>query len=209
MYSLPFFRAVARVVFFQESLFMRKFILCAGIAAVFMSCMASYHYSFFLRAVDRPKATSEKYGPVQIEKSPDSTAVRISDSCVDVLVTITTNQVEFVCRNRTDRSIKIDWEKAAYINPYGVRKRVIHRGIVYARKSDPQTPSIIRKGETLSDYLLPSENVNVYLYGSGGFTIYPLFSSRDFGRNAQVILPLEVDGAVNEYVFQFNISSVQ
>jgi hypothetical protein len=188
---------------------MRKFGVGAGIALVFMSCAASYHYNFSLRAVERPKAASEKYGPATIEKAPDSTAIRFSDSCVDVQVSITTNQVEFVCRNKTDRSIKIDWERAAFINPYGSRKRVIHRGIAYERKSDPQTPSVIRKGETLSDYLLPSENVNVYLYGSGGFTIYPLFSSRDFGRNAQAILPLEVDGSVNEYVFQFTISSVQ
>jgi hypothetical protein len=122
---------------------------------------------------------------------------------------INTEQIEFVCKNKTDHAIKIDWEKAAYINPYNIRKRVIHEGVRYERKADPQTPSIIRKGETLTDRLLPSENVNVYLYGSGGFTVYPLFSAREYGRTARVLLPLEIDGVVSEYCFQFKISADQ
>ena len=108
-----------------------------------------------------------------------------------------------------DCSIQIDWEKAVYINPYGARKRVIHGGILYERKSDPQKPSIIRKGETLSDHLLPAENVNVYLYGSGGFTVYPLFSTREYGKSARLLLPLNINGIENDYIFSIVLAPNQ
>lgn len=190
---------------------MKKLVLYISVCMIVASCATGYHYSFSLLSVDRPSHASEKYGPAKIGKVADSVTsrYRFSDSCVDVVFSINTEQFEVVCKNKTDRAIKIDWEKAAYVNPYGVRKRVIHRGISYERKADPQTPSIIRKGETLTDYLLPSENVNVYLYGSGGFTIYPLFSAREYGRTARVLLPLEVDGIENEYLFQFKITATQ
>jgi hypothetical protein len=184
---------------------------CFAIIIAVVSCATSYHYNFSLLAVDRPNIASEKYGPVKIEKEGDGSvaAYRFSDSLVDILVSINSEQIELVLKNKTGHSIKIDWEKAAYINPYGARKRVIHSGIKYERKADPQMPSIIRKGETRVDFLVPSENINVYLYGSGGFTVYPLFSGRDFGKNARVILPLDVDGACSEYCFQFKINVEQ
>lgn len=191
--------------------FIKKFVLYTSACMIVFSCATAYHYSFSLLSVDRPPRASEKFGPAKIEKIADSVTSRylFSDSCVDVVFSINTNQIEVVCTNKTDRAVKIDWEKAAYINPFNVRKRVIHDGIRYERKADPQTPSIIRKGETLSDRLLPSDNVNVYLYGSGGFSVYPIFSSREYGHTARVLLPLEIDGVVNEYCFQFKINAEQ
>jgi hypothetical protein len=191
---------------------LKPLICCLAIIIALASCATSYHYNFSLFSVDRPNIASEKYGPVKIEKDGDNSVAaryRFSDSLVEILFSINSEQIELVLKNKTSHSIKIDWEKSAYINPYGARKRVIHSGIKYERKADPQMPSIIRKGETRVDFLVPSENVNVYLYGSGGFTVYPLFSGRDFGKNARVILPLEVDGAFSEYCFQFKINVEQ
>jgi hypothetical protein len=199
----------------EESLLMKKYglpsaVAAVGVCIVLSSCAAFYHYNFSLLAVSRPKAAAEKYGQVCIQ-SVDSVVskYRAQDSLVDIVFSLNAEQIEFICTNKTARSIKIDWEKAVYINPYGARKRVIHAGIPYERKSDPQLPSIIRKGETMKDHVLPSDNVNVYLYGSGGFTIYPLFSGREFGKSASLLLPLEIDGVENDYVFRFAISSVQ
>jgi hypothetical protein len=190
---------------------MKQKIFCVAAGVFIMSCATAYHYDFSLLSVERPPRASEQYGPVKIEKDADSLTARyrFSDSLVAGVFSINAERFEISCRNKTDRSIKIDWEKAVYINPFGVRRRVIHSGIRYERKVDAQAPSIIRKGETLADYLLPSENVNVYLYGSGGFSVYPLFSTREYGRTAKVLLPLDVDGVVNEYLFQFKISAAQ
>jgi len=170
-----------------------------------------YHYNFSLLTVDRPKSASEKFGQVSIQRIADTATsrYRAEDSLVAVEFSLGTEQIEFVCRNKTSRPIKIDWEKAAYINPYGAHKRVIHSGIRYERKAEPQLPSIIRKGETLTDHVLPSENINVYLYGSGGFTIYPLFSGREFGKFASLLLPLEIDGVEYDYLFRFSIAAIQ
>jgi hypothetical protein len=190
---------------------MKKYLFLLSAFMIVASCTTGYHYNFSLLSLDRPVAATGKYGPVKVEKIPDSLVARywFSDSLVDGTFSINTEQFEFVCRNKADRSIRIDWEKAAYINPYGVRQRVIHGGVLYERKSDLQAPSIIRKGATLSDHALPADNVRVYEYGYGGTTVYPLFSTREFGRTASVLLPLEVDGVVNEYWFHFKISMVQ
>lgn len=190
---------------------MKKKILFPLALLMFALCgFAPYCYDFCVLDVQRHCAAPEGSSPVAASREPDTTATRyrLSDSLVDIRFFITTYQIEFTLKNKTGRTIKIDWEKAAYVNTRGVHKRVIHKGIVYAQKEVLQHPSLIYKDETLSESLLPSGNVNVYLYGSGGWTMVPLFSNADLGRTAQAIIPIEIDGVAHEYVVRFVIKSV-
>ena len=189
---------------------MKKHILLSAVVVFFASCANTYFCNFTLLDVQRPAGADEKNGPVTIVKDPDTTTIkyRFSDSLFDAVFFITEYQFEFALKNKTGRPVKILWEKSAYVNPAGYRKRVIHRGISYAQKSVMQQPTIVGKGETVSEILLPSEHVNVYLYGSGGWSLYPLLSQNDAGKNVSVVLALEINGVVNEYVFTMKINAV-
>lgn len=190
---------------------MKKYTLLSAVFIVLASCMpSSYFCNFTLLDVQRPAGAAETSGPMTIAKDPDTLSIkyRFADSLFDVVFFITEYQFEFTLKNKTDRPIKINWEKSAYVNPKDSRKRVIHRGISYAQKSVMQSPTIVARGETVSEILLPSEHVNVYLYGSGGWSLYPLLSQSDAGKNVSVVLALEIGGVVNEYVFKMKINAV-
>ncbi len=190
---------------------MKRTVCLAASLALLASCgLAPYFYDFSILDVTRTSASQDGAVSVSAAREPDSTAARylFSDSLVDIRMFITTYQVEFTLKNKTAHTIALDWEKAAYVNPRGERKRVIHRGIVYAQKEVLQHPTLIYKAESLSDILLPSDNVMVYLYGSGGWSLSPLFSSSDLGKTAQVIIPVEIGGVMREYVVRIKIKSV-
>ena len=189
---------------------MKKHMLLSAVVIVLASCVNTYFCNFTLLDVQRPAGVAEQAGPMTIAKDPDTTTIkyRFSDSLFDVTFFITEYQFEFALKNKTGRPVKILWEKSAYVNPKGDRKRVIHGGINYPQKSVMQSPTIVAKGETISEMLLPSEHVNVYLYGSGGWSLYPLFSQNDAGKTVNVVLALEIGGVVNEYVFTMKINAV-
>jgi hypothetical protein len=190
---------------------MKKTILFPLALVLFASCgFIPYCYDFSVLDVQRHCSAPESSSPVAATREPDTTATRyrLSDSLVDIRLFITTYQIEFTLKNKTGRTLRVDWEKAAYVNTRGDHKRVIHKGIIFAQKEVFQRPSLVGKGETLSEYLLPSENVNVYLYGSGGWSMLPLFSNPDLGRTAQAIIPVTIDGVMHEYVVRFVIKSV-
>jgi hypothetical protein len=190
---------------------MKKYALLSVFVVFFASCApSSYFCNFTLLDVQRPAGAAEKYGPVTIARDPDTLSIkyRFADSLFDAVFFISEYQFEFTLKNKTERAVKVLWEKSAYINPRGDRKRVIHRGVSYAQKSVMQLPTTVAKGETVSEILLPSEHVNVYLYGSGGWSLYPLLSQNDAGKNVSVVLALEINGVMNEYVFKMKINAV-
>jgi hypothetical protein len=175
-----------------------------------LSCgFAPYYFNFSLFDVQRRNPAPDTLSTVAAVQEHDTTATRyrISDSLVDIRFFITTYQLEFTLTNKSGRTIRIDWEKAAYINPRGERRRIIHKGVAFAQKDALQYPGNVYKGETLSETMVPAQNISVYLYGSGGFSMTPLFSNGDFGRTASAIIPIEVDRVPYEYVIRFVIKS--
>ncbi len=187
-----------------------KKVLSLAASLLIGSCVGGYHYNFSLLDAQRQGTASEQCGPVASVKVADTTTTKykITDSLVDVVLSVSTYYVEVTIKNKTAHTINILWEKAAYVNTRGERKRVIHRGVNYAQKEVQQKPTAVFKGETVSELMLPSENVNAYLYGSGGWSMVPIFSNRDLGRTAQVVLPLEIGGVEFDYVFTCRILEV-
>ncbi|HUI94045.1 MAG TPA: hypothetical protein VLX68_17535 [Chitinivibrionales bacterium] len=188
---------------------MKKLALLSA-AVLLISCANTYFCNFTLLDVQRPAGAAEKCGPVAIARDPDTMSIkyRFSDSLFDAVFFITEYQFEFNLKNKTGKPVSILWEKSAYVNPRGERKRVIHRGVSYAQKSVQQQPTVVAKGETVSEIMLPSEHINVYLYGSGGWSLYPLFSQGDVGKNVSVVLAFQIGGVVSEYVFTMKINAI-
>jgi len=176
----------------------------------FFSCLSPRFYNFSLTEVEKNTNSGEQNYKFEITKFPDTVVTKyiIKDSLFDFVFYITEYQFEFDMTNKSNKDIKILWEKSAYINPKGERKRVIHKGISYSQKAVVQMPTIVPKNSKISEILLPSDNISVYLYGNGGWTIYPLFTSKDIGKNACAILAIEINGTLYEYVFKVKIASV-
>jgi hypothetical protein len=205
---------------------------CAGIANRFVTAS----YSSALVQIDRPEATKEQYGSVvTIKPEPDNKYV-YEDGLFSGIFYVTNSRINFTLTNKTDHSIKIVWDEAAFIDMDGQSGRVAHAGVKYVDRNASQPPSVIPGGRSITDFVLPTERVyyregyyGQYYSSPGGWEELPLvlpalrsiagsdsaavhaFASEaeaNKGKRFGLLLPLEIEGVVNEYTFWFEVQDV-
>ncbi len=181
-------------------------------------------YDFELQKVERPAQAKEKYGDQKIATTQEEGVNKyvFEDEMIRVLWFPTTYEINFSLTNKTSHSIKIIWDDAVYVDVNGISHRVMHSGVKYIDRNNPQTPTIIVRNGSIEDLVVPTDNV-FYLSGQyGGWEKKPLFpiianSVEDLNtevepyrnKTFQVLLPLQIEDVVNEYIFVFNIRDIQ
>lgn len=81
-----------------------------------------------------------------------------SDSLFTIVFGLKSTNIPFTIENKNSQPIFIDWEQSALIL-HGVTKRCIHSGIKFTDKANPQQKTIIAPKSTLSELLMPADNV--------------------------------------------------
>jgi len=177
-----------------------------------------------LTEVERPADARERYGEQTIATFEEEGKTRWSfeDEMVKVSWLPTAKRFLFKLTNKTGHSIKIVWDEAVYVNPNGESQRVMHSGVKYIDRNASQPPTVVVRGATVSDQVFPSDNV-YYISGRfGGWRDLPLFpceshvSAEDLkgktdeyvGKSVQILLPLQIEDVVNEYIFTFKVQDV-
>ncbi len=186
-----------------------------------ISCTSSYKafYDVSLDAVERPQDATEQYGKQLITKvEGDSAKYSFSDDLMEIIWLPANDGFFFDLTNKTDHSIKIIWDEAVYINRQGQSMGVIHYGIKYTEKSRPQAPSVVARGTTLSDVVFPKNYVS---WGYESWVESPLWgkpgdladvqniANVTVGENVKVLLPLQIEDTVNEYIFNFKFNDFE
>ena len=186
-----------------------------------VSCMTySGFYTVGLQSVERPEDASERYGESTIVdfQEDGSKKYRYEDDLIDVVWVPLSTQFAFSLKNKSDNSIKILWDEAVYVNESGSSSIVMHAGVKYIDRNNSQPPTIVVKNSTIEDMVVPTDNV-YYISGQyGGWRTSPIFpnsattpdeliviSNNYIGKEVQVLLPLEIQGTVNEYIFTFKV----
>lgn len=156
----------------MEKIKIRYFVLMACLVLVLMVLVSgridasrgglqhSYYYSFSLKVI-RPEETKEKYGEARITSTEENEWIY-----EDGLIRLTflfpekgIKGINFSMENKTDRSIKILWNEAAYLDENNFSHRVIHYGVRYIERDQPQAPGIIIPGSKLEDIVYPADYV--------------------------------------------------
>ena len=189
------------------------------------STMNTVRYDIGLSAVERPKNAQERYGEQRIGtlQQEDTTKYSFEDDLITIVWTVTPQELAFELTNKTNHSIKIVWDKAVYIDEKGNSKRVTHSEVKYADRNNPQPPTTVLGNATVSDLVFPAENVDYVGGPYGGWRIKPLFptfsttgtpedllakAKKYVDKSIQVLLPLEVEGTLNGYLFVFKVNDV-
>ena len=192
------------------------------------------NYKITLWEVERSKNAAKKYGTQKVDSvSGDSNYnLLFEDDLVKILWYVDSRSIAFLINNKTNRSIKIPWDEAVYIDENGRNHRVMHSGIKYIDRESPQVPSIIVRKGALEDIVFPTD----YVYYESGYLdsgwkekplltdvdyhsylmkgTYPTFDSfknyvkSNIGKTYQVLLPLQIENIINDYVFTFKIKDV-
>jgi hypothetical protein len=203
-----------------------KTIMIASLLLLMFGCV-SYRalYDISLSEVERPTNAKERYGDQKIISFEEEGKTKFSfeDKMVKVIWIPISTQFLFRLTNKTDHSIKIIWDEAVYVDENGMSKRIMHSGVKYTDRNNPQPPTTIVRGATISDLIFPTDNVYWVSGQYGGWRETPLFPNSSItsaqeitdkakqyvGKSVQVLLPLKIEDVVNEYIFSFKINDVQ
>jgi hypothetical protein len=150
---------------------------------------------------------------------------------VRVLWAFRGTQMAFSLENKTEQSIKIPWDEAAFIDEAGRSHRVMHAGVKFDDREKSQAPSVVVPEGLLRDIVAPTDYVHWRegtRYAAGGWVqrcLLPDFDVHgsslkgeyatfaDFenaakskvGKTIQVLLPLGIGDVVANYIFAFRI----
>lgn len=199
---------------------MRKsFALLFAASVLFTSCGSLFKvtsYDVSLSAVESPADAKVKYGDTKIVSFEEDgqSKYRYEDDYINISWYVGLKQFYFTLKNKSDYSLKIPWDDIVYVDVDGDTKRVMHSGVKYTDRNASQPASIVPKNASISDVLLPTDNVS---YDSGiGWTegyLFPQYSkqedasnSRVLGKNIRVTFPIIIQDVQNEYTFEFSIN---
>ena len=136
---------------------------------------------------------------------------------------ISTAAFYFTLQNKTNQTIKINWEDIAYSNSNGTVSRMIHKEIPLGNARMPQVPISIPRNSQWKDYLIPVESIYLEDEEDKTYNVKRLFFAevstkrdREFekaqeqiGQTVSIQIPVIINGTQHNYVFTFNIKDVQ
>lgn len=182
-------------------------------------------YPVYLVSVESPTDAKKQFADTQIKSINDSinqvTKYMYEDDYIKIILFKTYSSIAFDLTNKTDHPIKLNWDNFSYVNTEGKTIRVIHSGVKYIDRNNSQPASVIPKGASISDVLMPAENV--YLIGSTWNTgeLLPFENSyKTENLNYQptsiknwkqmsLYMPIEIEGVQNDYTFHFFIDKIE
>lgn len=165
-------------------------------------------------------------------------SLKRTDSFEDGLVKVTWGVSErsayLTLENKTPHSVAVLWDRAAMVMPDGRTSAVMHNGVRYSDCSAPKTPSVVVSQSLISETVIPCSTValnyaswewyifetnplsanNRKFFGGRGVAfvdpvkLAPKLNERDQNARFRILLPLEIQGVVNEYTFSFAVDSV-
>lgn len=198
---------------------MQRLFYTLFLASMLISCMSPQgFYNVELQEVERPENAIERYGESKIVNFQEEGKTKYSyeDEMIKIVWTPLPTEFAFTLQNKTDHSIKIIWDEAVYVNENGSGVRVMHSGVKYTDRSNSQPSTVVVKNANIDDTVVPTDKVS-YNYAKGWIS-QPLFPNRAttskelntlsqsyIGKTVQVLLPLQIEDTVNEYIFNFKV----
>ena len=171
-------------------------------------------YSAYLYSVEGPKGL--------IEFKIDSVTSVYEDPSIKIDWDYAVSQIGFELTNKSDQTLKIAWDDAAFISLTNESGRIFHKGIKYIDRENPQPPTSIYKKTTLSDLIAPTSYTSYTSGQYGGWNSRPLVPIKQgimstkieyvealIGQTMRVVLPIKIEDKVIEYTFNFRTEFIE
>lgn len=126
-----------------------KKIFCYGFLFVLLaSCSSVAYYSMGLQKVESPQNARQQFGETKVVSITEGGVekYRYEDDFIRVTWFVLPKQFSFNLRNKSNHTIKINWDDISMIDIYGNAKRVIHSGVKYIEKKIVSPRQIFLKG---------------------------------------------------------------
>lgn len=208
---------------------MKKISILALIAGafIFTSCgiFKSYvaNYSVGLATVESPANAKQQFGETKVVSFNEEgvSKYRYEDDYIDIVWYVGLKQFNFTLKNKSGHTLKINWDDVSYVDVDGQVGRVMHSGVKYIDRNNSQPATTIPKGASISDILMPTENVYFVSGEYGGWMENYLIpcvykTPEEFnagapslvGKTMTVMMPIMIENVQNDYTFTFNIDKL-
>lgn len=195
--------------------------LCLTSCGAFKSYVASY--SVGLSTVESPADAKQQFGETKVVSFNEEgvSKYRYEDDYIDIVWFVGSKQFNFTLKNKSSHTLKINWDDISYVDTKGQVGRVMHAGVKYTDRNNSQPATTVPKGASISDILLPTENVYFVSGQYGGWRENYLIpcvykTHEDFnsgasslvGKTMTVMMPIMIENVQNDYTFTFNIDKL-
>ena len=204
-----------------------NFFLLAFAAFVLASCGAfkTYiaNYSVGLSSVESPADAKQQFGETKVVTFNDGgvSKYRYEDDYINIVWYVGLKQFNFTLNNKSGHSLKINWDDISFVDTKGQVGRVMHSGVKYTERNNSQPATTVPKGASITDILLPTDNV-YYVSGQyGGWRENYLLpcvyktpeefnagASSLIGKTMTIMMPIMIENVQNDYTFTFNIDKL-
>lgn len=196
-----------RVMVLQKgSLSMRKvnpYLLVA------FGCLALFSIVFLMSAPDVFAGTTRELRyKFTLTNPANGENRRYEDETIKAVFDIDRKKIAFTLLNKADSPIKIRWDEVSYVDPTGESHRIL----------PPQSATAIPPTAKIKDLIIPTDYGYSYLAGrfdsrSVNKQFLPKPNTKEArkhkGQHLSVLMPVEVNGTVKNYLFTFEIDIVQ
>ena len=192
---------------------MKKLTFMLFLAVILASCRTYYQdiYKVRLREVEQPENVKEQYSKskITILAEENETKNSYEDDFIKIIWIPALTEFSFTLENKSDNSIKIIWDEAVYIDEDNSSRKVMHSGVKYVDGEKAQPLTVIAKKTKINDLVTPVDNiyyVSPSKIFSGGWGNLSLFSVQSAGKTVKILLPIQIQETINEYIFSFKIN---
>ena len=226
----PNFVSLHRIINHQKKIIMITFIqllYAISFVALITSCgmFKTYvaSYSVGLKTVESPANAKQQFGDTKVVNFQEGTTnkYRYEDDYINIVWYVDSKQFNFNLTNKSGHTLKINWDDISYVDYNGKTGRVMHSGVKYTERNNSQPSSTVPKGASLTDILLPTENV-YYVSGQyGGWREHNLIPSiykdeatraaqapKYVGKTMTIMMPIVIENVQNDYSFTFIIDEL-
>lgn len=158
-----------------------------------------------LSKVVKPDNPEIQYGDIKII-TDSLEKYCYEDNTIDITMFVLDNNIDFKLKNKSQHSLKIIWNEGVFVDENGSTSAIVHGDIKVINAEKEQIPTTIIRGANLEDIVVPirniywDDNINKWQFKS----IEPILKW-DETRQIQMMLPIQIKGVTNEYVFIFDM----
>ena len=204
-----------------------NFFLLAFAAFMLTSCGAFKNYiacySVGLSSVESPADAKQQFGETKVVTFNEEgvSKYRYEDDYINIVWYVGLKQFNFTLNNKSGHRLKINWDDISFVDTEGQVGRVMHSGVKYTERNNSQPATTVPKGASISDILLPTENVYFVSGQYGGWRENYLLpcvyqtpeafnagASSLVGKTMTIMMPIMIENVQNDYTFTFNIEKL-
>jgi hypothetical protein len=205
----------------RQYLFLALGMLMFTSCGTFKSYVASY--SVGLTSVESPTDAKQQFGETKVVNFNEDgvSKYRFEDDYIETVWYVGSKQFNFTLKNKSGHTLKINWDDVSYVDTKGQVGRVMHSGVKYTERNNSQPATTVPKGATISDLLLPTDNV-YYVSGQYGgwresYLIPCVYQTKEaldssasdyVGKTMTIMMPIMIENVQNDYTFTFNIDEL-